>query len=109
MLNIHAERYPDEPVYPVNVSIVADTLQYELEKVSESRYKCKVWTIGEGTTNIVVQLTEQGCPPAPYSFEVTYVKPAPKTKSKPATKENIVIRRKPKPAPVAKPTPHLEI
>lgn len=109
VLNIHAERYPDEPVYPVNVSIVADTLHYELEKVSESRYKCKVWTIGEGTTNIVVQLTEQGCPPAPYSFEVTYVKPAPKTKSKPATKENIVIRRKPKPAPVAKPTPHLEI
>ena len=104
VLNIFADRYPNEPVYPMSVLInVADSLFWDIEKISESRYKCKVWTIPEGTTNIVVQVRELGCPPASFNFEVTYVKPAPKVHNKPAVKENIVIKKKPK--PVAKPTP----
>lgn len=115
IINVQADRYPNEPVYPLSVSLVTDTLQSEIFKVSESRYKCRMWTIGEGTTNIVVQVKEQGCPPALFSFEVTYVKPAPKVQNKPAVKENIVIRKKPKPAPKPQPTPtptptpHLDI
>lgn len=113
VLNIQADRYPNEPVYPLSVSLLTDTLQQDISKVSESRYKCKLWTIGEGTTNIVVQVREQGCPPSSFTFEVTYVKPAPKVHNKPAVKENIVIKKKPKPAPKPtpppKPTPHLDI
>lgn len=114
ILNIHADRYPNEPVYPMSVSLLTDTLQQNLEKLSESRYKCKVWTIPEGNTNIVVQVKEDGCPPASFNFEVTYVKPAPKVHNKPAVKENIVIKKKPKPAPKPTPVtppqvPHLDI
>lgn len=111
VLNVQADRYPDEPVYPMTVSLVTDTLQWEVDKVSETRYKCKMWTIGEGTTNIVVQVKEQGCPPASFSFEATYVKPASKAQNKPAMKENIVIKKKPKVAPKPTPaqTPHLDI
>ena len=113
VLNIYADREPNEPVYPITVSLQTDTLQWDFEKLSETRYKCKVWTIGEGTTNILVQIKEQGCPPNSFSFEVTYVKPAPKVQNKPAVKENIVIKKKPKPAPKPTPTPtpkpHLDI
>ena len=116
VLNIFADRYPNEPVYPMTVLIdVGDSLLWDLEKVSESRYKCKVWTIPEGTTNIVVQVKELGCPPASFNFEVTYVKPTPKVHNKPAVKENIVIKKKPRPvskpttAPPTKPQPHLDI
>jgi len=111
VLYVHADRIPNEPVYPITVSLQTDTLQWEMEKLSETRYKCKVWTIGEGTTNIVVQVKEQGCPPASFSFEVTYVKPAPKVQNKPAVKENIVIKKKPKaaPKPTPAPNPHLDI
>lgn len=114
VLNIFADRYPNEPVYPMTVLIdVGDSLLWDMEKVSESRYKCKVWTIPEGTTNIVVQVKELGCPPSSFNFEVTYVKPAPKIHNKPAVKENIVIKKKPKPAPkpapVTPPRPHLDI
>lgn len=109
--NINAERNPGEAVYPIKVNILADTLNVEQEKISETRYKCKVYGLVEGVNNIVVQILEQGCPPASFPFEVFYTKPSARKKNKPAVKEKVEIRKKtrktstPAPAPV----PHLEI
>lgn len=106
--NINAERNPGEAVYPTNVNIQTDSLQCELEKISETRYKCKVLALAEGINNIIVQILEQGCPPASFPFEVTYTKPVAKTRNKPAVKEDVVIKKKTKKTPVT-PTPHLDI
>ena len=103
--NINAERNPGEAVYPTSVNIQTDSLQYELEKISETRYKCKVLALNEGTNNIVVQILEEGCPPASFPFEVIYTKPSAKTRNKPAVKEDVVIKKKTKVIP----TPHLDI
>lgn len=103
--NINAERNPGEAVYPTSVNIQTDSLQCELEKISETRYKCKVLALNEGTNNIVVQILEDGCPPASFPFEVTYTKPSARTRNKPAVKEDVVIKKKTK----VLPTPHLDI
>lgn len=103
--NINAERNPGEAVYPTSVNIQTDSLQCELEKISETRYKCKVLALNEGTNIIVVQILEEGCPPASFPFEVTYTKPSAKTRNKPAVKEGVVIKKKTK----VMPTPHLDI
>lgn len=105
--NINAERDPGETVYPTSINIQTDSLKYELEKISETRYKCKVYSLREGTNNIIVQIIEQGCPPASFPFEITYVKPAAKTRNKPAVKENVVIKKKNK--IVTSQVPHLDI
>lgn len=105
--NINAERNPGEAVYPTSVNIQTDSLICELEKISETRYKCKVLSLNEGNNNIVVQILEDGCPPASFPFEVTYTKPAARTKNKPAVKEDVVIKKKTKKAQT--PTPHLDI
>lgn len=107
--NINAERNPGEAVYPTSVNIQTDSLQCELEKISETRYKCKVLELSEGTNNIVVQILENGCPPASFPFEVTYTKPSAKTKTKPATKEDVVIKKKTKKTQSSTPIPHLDI
>ena len=90
------------------MNIQTDSLQCELEKISETRYKCKVLDLAEGNNNIIVQILEQGCPPASFPFEVTYTKPVAKTRNKPAVKEDVVITKKTKKTPVT-PTPHLDI
>ncbi len=108
--NINAERNPGEPVYPTSVNIKTDSLQCELEKISETRYKCKVLALSEGNNNIIVQILEQGCPPASFPFEVTYTKPSAKTRHKSAVKEGVVIRKKTRKTAVYNaPTPHLDI
>jgi len=81
-----------------------------LEKISETRYKCKVLALREGTNNIVVQILEQGCPPAAFPFEVTYTRPSAKGRNKSGGKEDVVIKKKTRKAGAATtPTPHLEI
>ena len=106
--NINAERNPGDAVYPTDVIIQADSLQCEKEKIPETRYKCKVFDLSEGINNIVVQIIEQGCPPASFPLEVTYTKTVAKTKNKPAVKESVVIKKKTRKTP-ANPTPHLDI
>lgn len=103
--NINAERNPGEVVYPTSVNIQTDSLQCELEKISETRYKCKVLALNEGTNNIVIQILEEGCPPASFPFEVTYTKPSARSRNKPAVKEDVVIKKKTK----VLSTPHLDI
>ena len=81
-----------QPFSATTVNIVTDSLQYELEKMSEIRYKCKVVSLNEGINNITVQVLEQGCPPAEFPFEVEYHKPVARTR----TKEKVTIKKKPK-------------
>lgn len=108
-ININAEKTPGEDDYPFEVAINAtDSLQTDLEKISETRYKCKLYTLNEGINNFSINILEKGCPPAVFPFEVTYVKPVPKSRNKDKMKEQVVIQKKTKtPAQVA--PPHLEI
>ena len=106
--DINAERTQGEAVYPTTVNVQTDSLLWELEKLSETRYKCKVFELNEGNNNIVVQILEEGCPPASFPFEVTYTKPSVKNKAKGTAKEDVVIKKKTrKSTPI--PTPHLDI
>lgn len=102
----------DGSIVKFDVSVLADTLSVQREdKMSETRYKYKVDGLNEGINNIVVQILEQGCPPASFPFEVEYHKPVAKTKTKPAEQEKIVIKKKAKvqqPTPTPS-TPRLEI
>ena len=93
----------DGSIVKFDVSVLADTLSVQREdKMSETRYKYKVDGLNEGINNIVVQILEQGCPPASFPFEVEYHKPVAKTKTKPAEHEKVVIKKK---AKVQQPTP----
>lgn len=111
--NINAERKPGESVYPTSVNILADTLTWDLEKMSETRYKCRIFGLAEGVNNIVIQVLEQGCPPASFPFEITYTKPVAKAKNKPEVKESVSIvekrKKKKSPSPTPALTPYLEI
>lgn len=102
----------DGSIVKFDVSVLADTLSVQREdKMSETRYKYKVDGLNEGINNIVVQILEQGCPPALFPFEVEYHKPVAKTKTKPAEQEKVVIKKKAKvqqPTPTPS-TPRLEI
>ena len=71
-VNVDAERLPGEEVYPFIPSLVTDNLQFEMEKVTDTRYKCKVYNLKQGHNNIIVRVEEEGCPPADYTFEVDY-------------------------------------
>lgn len=101
----------DGNIYKTDVSVLADTLKVEREdKMSETRYKYKVYGLNEGVNNVVIQIVEQGCPPVSFPFEVEYHKPVAKTKNKPAEVEKVTIKRKPKvKQKTEKLTPRLEI
>lgn len=96
VFNINAERIANDRIYPTTVNIQTDSLTFEYEKMSEIRHKCKVYSLKEGVNNIVIQILEQGCPPASFPFEVEYYKPVAKTKNKPAKKEKVTIKKKTK-------------
>ena len=94
--NINAERNPGDE-YPLKPIIqLDDSLDYDLDKISETRYKCKVFNLREGSNNIVVQVLEEGCPPVSFPFEVIYTKPVAKTRNKPEVKESVEITKKTK-------------
>lgn len=107
--NIEADHLPGEAVYPVTADLVSDSLHYDLEKLSETRYKCKVYGLPEGQNNVVVRIQEQGCPPTFCPFEVTYTKAAAKAANKGAGRGGLTIRKKKEPAQKPATTPHLEI
>ena len=96
VFNINAERIASDAIYPTTVNILTDSLKFEYEKMSEIRHKCKVYSLKEGVNNIIVQIVEQGCPPASFPFEVEYYKPVAKTRNKPAEKEKVIIKKKAK-------------
>lgn len=103
----------DGSIVKFDVSVQADTLSVmREEKMSETRYKYKVYGLKEGINNVVVQVLEQGCPPASFPFEVEYHKPVAKSKTTAAEKEKVVIKKKQKiqyPQKTKTPTPQLSI
>lgn len=94
--DINAERNPGEDVYHKDVYILTDSLASDLEKISETRYKCKIYELKEGANSVTVQVWEKGCPPATFPFEITYVKPVERTRTAPAVAESVRIRKKPR-------------
>lgn len=94
--NINIERYSDKETFLIDVKLLPDTLDVEIQKISETRGLCKMYVsqLNEGLNYIFIRLIEQGCPPIDFPFAFTYTKPSPKTKQKPAVKENIQIKKK---------------
>lgn len=87
----------DDMLVKFDVSVLTDSLRVEREdKLSETRYKYKVYDLNEGVNNIVVQVLEQGCPPASFSFEVEYHKPVVETETTKAEEETVTIKKKPR-------------
>ena len=81
IVNIEKDHIPGEMDYPFSVSVDAKGLKYELVKVSETRWRCKLLSLKQGLNTVNVEIMEQGCPPKIYPFEVTYQKPSPKVKT----------------------------
>ena len=103
--NISADKLPGEEDYPSTVSVKAGSLPVKLENLSETRYKCNVTGLRDGVNQVHILIQEPGCPVSEYPFEVSYTKPAPKSVSKPAVKENVVIKNNSKPRRPAPPQP----
>ena len=93
-VNITADRVANDEVFPFTPSLATEDLRFEMEKVSDTRYKCTVYDLKEGRNNIIVRVTEEGCPPADYTFEVTY-EPRAAQKKVTVTKKSVTT---PKPA-----------
>lgn len=93
-INISADKQPGENDYPFEVEIKTDSLQTELAKISETRYKCKLFALAEGINNVNINILENGCPPSVFPFEITYIKPVKKTRNKPEVKEEVKIEKK---------------
>ena len=103
-IDISAERLQGEDIYPYEVKLLTDSLSFDMEQVSAIRYKCKVYNLKTGTNNVIVQIIEDGCPPANYTFEVEYTKPTAH-----AGGDKVVMKKKKKPENTRPSTPHLEI
>ena len=96
-INISADKQPGENDYPFEVEIKTDSLQTELSKISETRYKCKLFALAEGVNEVNINILENGCPPSVFPFEITYIKPVAETPEKPEVKEEVKIEKKVKP------------
>lgn len=88
-ININAQKNTGEGDYPFDVKIEADSVDISYEKLSETRYKCFVSNLQEGDNSLNILITEKGCPPSVFPFEIVYTKPVPKKKKK----EEVVVRK----------------
>lgn len=93
-LNIQVDKQPGDDDYPFQVSVLSDSLQSELVKISEMRYQCKLYALAEGLNHICVNIQEVGCPPSVFPFDITYVKPVEKKGKTPAMKEAVTIEKR---------------
>lgn len=91
-INVNAQRNVDESDYPFDIKIDAPSIAVELEKISETRYKCMVSNLKEGENTLNILVEEKGCPPSVFPFEIFYTKPVPKKKKK----EEVIVRKKSK-------------
>ena len=113
--DVKAERRAGEADVPHTVSIQSGKHKTSLTKVSETHYRCQVFDLQEGINTVTVQVTEAGCPPSSYPFEVTYNKAKAQTQ-KTTSRRPIKIENKTKANPTPKPAqpqkanrPHLDI
>ena len=101
IIDINAQRIIGEGDYPFEVKFESDSLSVDYEKFSETRYKCTVSNLAEGNNDLNIVLTEKGCPPSTFPFDIIYTKPKGKNK------EQVEVRKK---APSeAKATPMMEL
>ena len=89
-ININAQRNIGESDYPFEITIEADSVSVVSEKLSETRRKFLVSNLKEGVNNLNILVTEKGCPPSVFPFEIYYTKPVPKKRQK----EGVIIRKK---------------
>lgn len=102
--SVKAERLAGEKDVPHTVSIQSANYKNTLTKVSESLYRCQVFGLPEGSTTITVQVTEAGCPPSSYPFNVTYKKqPTIRNSSTPRNSIRIENRTRANPTPITPP------
>jgi len=94
--NFYIERTNNEKNFPFEVSVNANGLNYTLDKISESYYRCHIKRLKEGDNAIVVQVTEQGCPPVSCPVDVTYNKPKAQGSSSAKKNETVAIKVKTK-------------
>lgn len=82
LFTVTADTVPGEEPTPVDVSLQADGLQWNVEQLSDTKYRGIVNDLYDGDNTITVKVEEQGCPPLFHRFSATYKKPVEK-KSKP--------------------------
>lgn len=80
--------------YPLTVMVEKDSITYKPEKKSTQKYKCNGISLKEGQNSIDIQVSEEGCPPVSFPFDITYTKPVAKTGTKPEVKEKVEIKKK---------------
>ena len=76
-VNISAEKIPGESDYPLYVDVVKDSAsatRAELEKLSETRYKCRLLALAEGLNTLTIRVSDSGCPPSLFPLEIYYPK-----------------------------------
>ena len=94
VFNINAERIAQDAIYPTDVTVLTQSAETILEKLSETRFKCSIPNLQEGFTAFDVQVVEQGCPPALFPFVVEYHAAKPKTRTTPAQPQVLNIRKR---------------
>lgn len=82
LFTVTADTVPGEEPTPVDVSLQADGLQWNVEQLSDTKYRGIVNDLYDGDNTITVKVEEQGCPPLFHRFSANYKKPVEK-KSKP--------------------------
>ena len=82
LFTVTADTIPGEEPTPVDVSLQADGLQWNVEQLSDTKYRGIVNDLYDGDNTITVKVEEQGCPPLFHRFSANYKKPVEK-KSKP--------------------------
>lgn len=77
IINMTAEKVAGENDYPLMVEVLQDSTaaRVSLEKLSETRYKCRLYSPMIGVNRVVVKVSEAGCPPSLFPFEINYTKP----------------------------------
>lgn len=82
--------------YQYIVNILLDSTEITANPITNisGYFNVPVELLREGINYLYVEVKEEGCPPIKKTFELTYTKPAKKTKNKPAVKEEIRIKEK---------------
>ncbi len=99
-INITVDRLSGENDYPFEATIHTDSLKTdtvrkpEIFKISETRYKCNLYSLAEGVNNVNIRIVESGCPPYVFPFEITYIKPVEPSLDTPEVQEDVKIERK---------------
>lgn len=71
---IQSEKVIGDSDYPIDLKIDTNGLDVEIDKISETLYKCKILNLAEGPNAFNVVLREKGCPPIVHPFMVDYTK-----------------------------------